>query len=326
MEILHIGKVENINRYLSDWKDSVKSYPLSSDIHEILSSSKNADYLIADAIASVPKELIEGLPNLKMIHSEGVAYNSFDIEKAKEKHIYVCNCKGMNSMAVAEQTILLMLGVIKDVVSGDEAVREGKQIEVKSGYMARGDLLELSDLKIGLIGFGDIAKDIAKLTYAFGAKTYYYSRHQATPEIEEEYHVQYLSLDELCKTCDMFSLHVPVTPQTTNMIDASFFDKIHEDSYIINTARGEVMDTGALVQAIRQGKIKRAGLDTLVGEPVQLDNYLLQQKDVLDKIVFTPHIGGISASSFKRGYQMIREDIERMENGQEPLRIVNAWK
>ena len=326
MKILHIGKEENINRYLPDWKTSVKSFPTSTSIEEILSSANDADYLIADAVAPITKELIEGMPNLKMIHSEGVAYNSFDVETAKERHVYVCNCKGMNAVAVAEQTVLLMLGVIKNVVSGDEAVRNGQQIQVKEGYMARGDLLELSDLKIGLIGFGDIAKAVAKMMQAFGAKTYYYSRHQADPEIEEKYDVEYLPLDKLCEICNMFSLHIPVTPETTHMIDSSFFEKIPDNSYIINTARGEVMDTQALVEAIQSGKIKMAGLDTLEGEPVKLDNYLLQQdKEVLDRILFSPHIGGITASSFKRGYQMIWNDIEKLEKGNKPDHVVNDW-
>lgn len=330
MKILHVGREENIKRYISDWQKNgyadIVSMPVSASVGEMIRKAEDAEYLIADAVAPVTEELINGLPQLKMIHSEGVAFNSFDIEAAAARRIYVCNCKGMNAMAVAEQTVLLMLGTLKNIRSGDIAVRSGHQISEKEGYMARGDLMELADMKIGLIGFGDIAKAVAKLMHAFGAETFYYSRHRASEETEKEYNVKYLPFDELCRSCMMFSIHVPVTAETVNKINREFFEKIPEGSYIVNTARGEVMDAEALVAALETGKVKAAGLDTLTDEPVRPDNFLLRQPDsIKDKLLFSPHIGGITASSFRRGYDMIRENIERMEHGEKPLRTVNSW-
>lgn len=329
MKILHLGKNGNIEKYLPspEYLDGIEivDLPITTTVEDILEKAKDAKYIVADAIASVPGELIRQMPNLRMIHSEGVAYNSFDICTAAETGVYVCNCKGMNAMAVAEQTLLLMLGVLRNVTAGDKAVRAGNQITMKEGYMHRGDLLELCDVKVGLVGFGDIAKCVAKLLKAFQVETFYYSRHRASKEIEEEYGVSYLPIDELCASCKMISIHVPVTPDTEGMVNEKFFSKMIPGSYLINTARGEIVDSQALVNAIQKKIIKGAGLDTVAGEPVKKDNILLKQpQEVLDRILFSPHIGGITASSFQRGYEMIWEDIFSVERGERPKRIVNG--
>lgn len=329
MKILHLGKLGNIERYLPspEYMDGIElvDLPITTSIENVLKQAGDAEYLVADAIASISGELIRQMPNLRMIHSEGVAYNSFDIHAAAERGVFVCNCKGMNAMAVAEQTLLLMLGVLRGVTEGDRAVRSGDQITVKEGYMRRGDLLELSDLKVGLIGFGDIAKCVAKLMKAFQTETYYFSRHRASREIEKEYGVSYLPLEELCASCDMISIHVPVTPDTEGMINEKFFAKMRPGSYLINTARGEIVDSQALADAIQKKIVRMAGLDTVAGEPVKKDNILLNQpREILDRILFSPHIGGITASSFRRGYEMIWEDIFAIERGQKPKRVVNG--
>lgn len=329
MKILHLGKKGNVEKYLPgpDYLEGTElvDLPITASEEEILEKAGDARYMIADAIAPVPGSLIRRMPQLKMIHSEGVAYNFFDIDAARECGVYVCNCKGMNAMAVAEQTLLLMLGVLRDVTGGDRAVREGRQIQVKEGYMARGDLYELSDFPVGLIGFGDIARCVAKLMQVFRVKTFYYSRHRADRKTEEEYGVSYLSLDELCASCKIFSIHVPVTSETKNMIGKSFFEKIPRGSYLINTARGEVVDSAALAEAIRAGIIEKAGLDTVAGEPVVADNILVSQPpEIASRILFSPHIGGITASSFRRGYEMVWEDIRAAERGEKPGHIVNG--
>lgn len=328
MKLLHIGKKGNVERYSKE-VDLAKhmeiiDLPAGLSEEEYLQQAREADFIIADAMAVVTGKMISQMPNLKLIHSEGVGFNFFDIQVAKERGIYVCNCKGMNDKAVAEQTILLMLGMLREVCTGNRAVCEGKQIQVKEGYMKRGDLLELADCKVGLIGFGDIAKALARQLKSLGAEIYYYKKTPLEPKIEDEYRISYLTLDELLKTCNMISLHVPVTNDTTNMVNDKFFEKMQTDSYLVNTARGELVDSKALIRALKSGKIKMAGLDTIAGEPVKLNNTLIEQpKEILDRIIFSPHIGGITASSFKRGYAMIWENINDICEGKKPKHIVN---
>ncbi len=328
MKILHIGKKGNIDRF-SNPHDIIKDIEivdcengLSDD--DYLKKGKDADFIIVDAMSMVSANLINQMPHLKMIHSEGVGYNFIDVDAARDKGVYVCNCKGMNAMAVAEQTILLMLGVLRDVATGDQSVRDATQIITKENYMKNANLFELADFKIGLIGFGDIAKSTAKLLNAFGADVCYYSRHQADSEVEEMYNVQYLALNELLGYCDFISLHLPVNDETRYSVNKEFFNQMKDGSYLINTARGELVNSKDLIEALKSGKIKMAGLDCIDNEPVKKDNILIKDESIKGKILFSPHIGGITASSFKRGYAMTWSDIKKVINRERPDHIVNG--
>ena len=330
LKILHIGKAGNLERY-ADEDSILRTMEVSEGAHgltdeEYLKIGGDADFIIADAISPVSGNLIEKMPNLKLIHSEGVAFNAIDLEAAKNRGIPVCNSGGMNASAVAEITILLMLGMIKDFVENDAAVRDGRQIEIKSGYMQRGDLAELSDCSVGLVGFGDIATETAKLLRAFGVKEIYYNkRYRLSKSEEETLQVQYLDMDELLGASDIVSLHIPLNESTKGMVDAKFFDSMKDGSYFVNTARGELVDDDALIQALRSGKLKMAGLDTLSFEPVERDHKLLNLPDEISrKIIFSPHIGGITASSIRRSYAYISQDIEAVMQGRIPGRIVGG--
>ncbi|MDO4617790.1 MAG: NAD(P)-dependent oxidoreductase [Lachnospiraceae bacterium] len=330
MKILHIGKNGNVERFSGKnaFADSVERAEavIGLSAEEYLQIAADADAIIVDAIGEVTGELIRNMPNLKIIHSEGVAYNKIDTDAARECGVYVCNSQGMNASAVAEQALLLMVGMLRDVAGGDRSVREGQQIEVKQGYMARGDLFELSDLTVGLIGFGDIARETAKLLKAYGVEQILYNkRTPLTAEEEDKFGVAYADMDTLLQESDLVSLHVPVNPATTGMADAAFFERMKDGSFFVNTARGELVDDGALIQALKSGKLRMAGLDTIDLEPVQKDHPLLQiPEEIGKKILFSPHIGGITTSSFKRSYAMIWEDIETALNGERPKRIVNG--
>lgn len=329
MKILHIGKAENMERYTPDVPAAktamVAEMPMGHTAQEYAAAMPDAEVIVADAIAEVPGVLMEKLPQLKMIHSEGVAFNRIDVAAASARGISVCNCAGMNASAVAEQTILLMEGMLKNVIVNDRAVREGRQITVKEDYMAQGSLKELADCRVGLVGFGDIGKCTARLLAAYGAEVYYYKRHRLAPEEELAANAMYLPLDELLELCDIVSLHLPVTEETTGMCDRTFFEKMRPGSYFVNTSRGELVDDEALAEALAGGRLAMAGLDTLDREPVQKDHPLLRQpREVLDRILFTPHIGGITASSFRRGYAMIWDNIGRLEEGRPLLRVIRG--
>jgi len=328
MKVLHIGKLGVMEKFSA--KDSLL-YSVErveaangTPVEEILKIGADADFIIADAMAKVPAELIEAMPNLKLIHSEGVGYNYFDVEAAKKRGIYVCNNIGMNAQAVAEMAVLLMNALVKDMINGDRAVREGRQIDVKEGYMKRGDLQELSELAVGLVGFGNIAQKTALLLKAFGVATIYYNkRTPVSPEEEAFYGVTYLPLNELLTSSDVVSLHVPVTPKTERMANEEFFASMKDGSYFINTSRGELVDDAALIHALKTGKVRMAGIDTLDNEPVRSDHPMINlPEDIASKIIFSPHIGGITAPSFRRGYQMIWDDIALVMEGKEPNHIV----
>ena len=328
MKVLHIGKAGNMEKYsagnaLYESMEKVDMY-MGLPTEDYLNAAADADFLVVDAVAEVSAELIRCMPNLKLIHSEGVAYNRIDVEAAHACGVYVCNSRGMNASAVAEQAILLMLGLLRNVCGGDHAVREARQITMKEGYMQRGDLYELADLSIGLVGFGDIARSLARLLKAFGVQSiYYYKRHRLSAEEEKAYGVTYLDLSQLLAQSDMVSIHIPVTPNTIGMCNDEFFAQMKSGSWFVNTARGEIVDDAALIRALESGKLAGIGLDTLSHEPVQPDHPLIRlETDIANKILFSPHVGGITASSFKRSYAMVWEDIQAVLDGKMPIRAV----
>lgn len=234
----------------------------SSSLDAVLAAAPDAAILFVDAITAVPAEWIKALPQLKMIHSEGVAYDKIDLAAARERGIYVCNNKGCNAGAVAEQAIMLMLMLLRHGRTGDLAVREGRQMEVKECYMQNG-IRELSACRVGLVGFGDIAKATAERLAPFGCEMVYYSKHRRDREEEERYGVTYLSLEELTASCDIVSLHCAVNDETRGMVDQTFLTRMRRDAYLINTARGDLVDNKALRQALLDGHLAGVGLEIL---------------------------------------------------------------
>ena len=327
MKILIIGEQERSEAYMPDLpivEEAETVYAeMGTDEAELLARAQDADVIFADAIAKVPGSLIRQMPNLKLIHSEGVGYNGIDVEAASERGIYVCNNRGMNAGAVAEQTVLLMLGLLRDVAAGHASVRQGRQIQVKQQKMVEG-ITELADCTVGLIGFGNIAKATAVRLKPFGCRVVYYNRHRKPEEEEARYGVEYVSLDRLARISDIVSIHVAVTPETKGMIGREFLSRMKETAYFINTSRGELVDNEAMKEALEKGRIAGAGFDTIAPEPTTADNPLVALKeDCPARVLYSPHIGGITKSSFRRFHLQMWQNAGRVWKGEKPVDIVN---
>lgn len=295
----------------------VRFYPLGASADEI-GADGDADVLVVDAMGSVEKELINVLPSLKLIQSEGVGYQGIDLEAAANRGVAVCNNPGINDTAVAEQAIMLMLSCLKNARNLDQAVRIGRQIETKKEYF--GKLKELSECTVGLIGFGKIARKTAQFLKSFGARVLYSNRTRYE-ELEREYSVSYADMDTLLGESDIVSLHLPANSRTAGIADASFFKKMKSGACFINTARGELVDNNALVDALLNGRLSMAGLDVIAPEPVMPDNPLLDKR-IEDKILFSPHIGGLSSATVSKLYQGVLKNIIRIQNSEEPINRV----
>lgn len=296
---------------------SVRFYPLGASADEI-GADGDADVLVVDAMGSVEKELIDVLPSLKLIQSEGVGYQGVDLEAAANRCVAVCNNPGINDTAVAEQAIMLMLSCLKNARNLDQAVRIGRQIETKKEYF--GKLKELSECTVGLIGFGKIARKTAQFLKPFGARVLYSNRTRYE-ELESEYSVSYADMDTLLGESDIVSLHLPANSRTAGIAYASFFNKMKSGACFINTARGELVDNNALVEALLNERLSMAGLDVIAPEPVMPDNPLLDKR-IEDKILFSPHIGGLSSATVSKLYQGVLKNIIRIQNSEEPINRV----
>lgn len=327
MKLLVIGSKARTEKYLPDLPitrevETVVVERGASD-DEILGLAADADFIMADAISPVSSRLIEGMPNLKLIHSEGVAYNAIDLDAARARGVFVCNNAGANAVGVAEQTILLMLACLRDAINADAAVRCGRQIQTKERMMLEG-IRELGDCRIGFIGFGAIAQETARHLAGWGCEMLYNKRHRLSKEDERALDVRFASVEDIASMCDIVSIHVPVTEETRGMVDAAFLARMKSDAILINTARGEIVDTEALAAALEAGTIAAAGLDTVTPEPVQLDNPLLNlSKQASRRIVLSPHIGGTTVGFFRRAHRTIWENIARVAAGEEPINVVS---
>lgn len=327
MKLLVIGDEKRVEKYLPsmDIVEQVEIIvaPRGVADEELLELAVDADFIMADAISPVSERLISAMPNLKLIHSEGVAFNRIDCAAAAQRGVPVCNNAGVNAGAVAEQAIMLMLGCLRDVIAGDDAVRAGRQIQKKERMMVEG-FRELGDCKVGFVGFGAIGQATAERLSGWGCEMVYNKRTPLSPEEEARLGVSYSSLDELLASCDIVSLHVPVTAETIGLVNAEFIAKMKKGSVLINTARGEIVDQPALKEAIVSGHIAAAGLDTLHPEPVRTDNPLLHMPAELEsRIVFSPHIGGVSEGMFYRAHRTVWQNIERVVEGKQPVNKVN---
>ena len=290
----------------------------------ILAAGGDAEVLFVDAITPVSGALMERMPRLRLVHSEGVAFDRIDLAAARDRGIYVCNNRGCNAGAVAEQAILLMLMLLRRALEGDRAVREGRQMEMKERCMVEG-ITELSACKVGLVGFGDIARAAAERLVPFGCELYYYTKHRRLPEEEKKYHVTYLPLEELAEKSDIVSLHCAVTEETRNLVDAALLRRMKPTAYLINTARGDLVDNEALRQALLEGRIAGAGLDTLSPEPVPAGHPLTAlPPEVQRKVVLAPHLGGITEASFRRAHAHMWRNVEHLAAGERPDNIVNG--
>ena len=323
MKVLMLTLPERIARY-SDPGDIPEDWELvymgaERGDEELLAAAGDADFIFADAVRPVSGELIRAMPKLKLIHSEGAGFNAIDVDAAKARGIPVCNCPGMNAGAVAEQAVLLMLSVLRKAHVAHKAVCEGRQLEFKLAFSQEG-IPELGDKTVGFVGFGAIARQTARLLKAFGCTMYYYDIFPARPEVEAECGVKRLSLDEIYAMSDIVSLHVPVTPETTGMINERAIAKMRPGVIIINTARGDIVCQEDLAAAVAEGKVGGIGLDVYSPEPVRPDNPLLHiPQEAMDRVIFSPHIGGITTKAFTTAHRHIWKNLRGVAAGQEPM-------
>ena len=284
----------------------------------------DAQVIFSDAITDVGEDIMERLPGLKLIHSEGVGFNRIDLEAARRRGIYVCNNKGCNAASVAEHTVMLMLMALRHGVTGDRAVREGRQIQMKERIMVS-SAPELGEQTVGLVGFGDIAQATARRLAPFGCNLFYYSLHRRAPEVEAGFGVSYLPLEELAARCSILSLHCAVNDQTRGMVDAGLLSRVRPGTILVNTARGDLMDNLAVREALISGRLGGAAFDTLAPEPTPADHPLVDlPPEVRDRVIYSPHLGGITGGSFRRGHLHMWTNVKRLLGGERPDCVVNG--
>ena len=227
---------------------------------------------------TIDRDALAAADRLRVIARYGVGVDAVDLEAAKEKGIIVTNTPGANSSSVAELTVGLMISLMRNIPTAAQATNSGKWPRMRG--------LSLDGKIVGLVGFGAIGKHVAQRLSGFGCRVVAFDP-VATEEQAAALDVELLSLEEVIENADLLSLHCPVTKQTRAMVDAVFLEKMKPGSYLINTARGELVDEEALTTALQSGKLRGAALDVFSKQPPEADNPLLG----LPQVLATPHMG-----------------------------------
>lgn len=285
-------------------------------------AATGAQAVLIDPMLPLTGETIGKMPGLKIIQSFGVGYNQIDLQAAAAAGIYVCNNAGVNAAAVAEQTVLLMLAVLRSYHEAEAMTYAARQGEYKGRCFAQG-LKELGECKVGLVGLGAIGKEAAARLAPFGCQVCYHKPHRL-PE-PNPWNVTYAELDELLATCDIVSLHLPVQPETVHIMNAETIGRMKPGAILINTSRGELVDQEAVCGALESGALGGFGADTLAPEPVQPDNPIISLPEELrNRVALSPHIGGITAGTFHRSYRSAIANMKKALEGARPDHVVNG--
>ncbi|WP_290197496.1 2-hydroxyacid dehydrogenase [Zwartia vadi] len=259
------------------------AFAQSNQSSEHLELVKDAEVIMA-AGTFVTAEIIAQAPRLKLIQKWGIGVDKIDLEAARRAGVTVAITAGATSIPVSEHTLMLILATSRRLPLAHRSLQEGKWIAAELRTVCS----KLDGKTVGLFGFGNIARYVAKRLSGFDVNLIYHSRTRLDPALEQHYNVRYVDFDTLLKESDILSLHAPLTPQTKHLFNAETFKKMKRGAMLINTARGELIDEHALVEALLKGQLSSAGLDTFEGEPPRADHPLLH----MDQVVATPHAAG----------------------------------
>jgi phosphoglycerate dehydrogenase-like enzyme len=288
--------------------------PPSASAAEIAGAIREAEYLTGFP-RFLPDDAYAAATRLKLLQVLSAGYDYVNIEGARKARIPICANGGANSVAVAEHAILLMLAVYRKLVTFHQNVVGGRWHQ---GIPRTVDIYELEGKTVGLVGLGNIGRQVARRVKAFAAQVIYYDAVRLRPQEEEKLEVQYVALDTLLETADIVSLHVPLNESTRHMIDARALGRLKPTAIVINTCRGEVIEERALLEALQAGRILGAGLDTQAQEPPDPTNPLLR----LPNVTLTPHSAGPTVDSFGKRFQNGYANIERVARGQAPWWVI----
>lgn len=251
---------------------------------ELLRVIKDADYFIGFGEWKIDAAVIATAPKLKFIQKWGIGVDKYDQGALREAGIPLAITAGVNSVAVAEHALALMLAACRRIALLDRTTRAGKFLKTE----LRMSSFELCQKTIGIIGLGNIGKRVAKRVLAFEPKEVLYHDIARQEETERELGVRPVARDELLQSADIITLHVPLDASTRNMIGAREFGLMKKTALIVNTCRGGVVNESALFEALRDQRILGAGIDVFEKEPTIADNPLF----TLENIVVTPHAAG----------------------------------
>ncbi len=272
---------------------------------ELYETVKDLDVIITNKV-KIDKTLLDRAEKLKMVAITATGYNNVDLEYAKEKGVSIYNVAGYSTKSVSQHTLAMALSLICRFGQMDRYVKSGEYSRSHNMTKLGDPIRQLDSMQWGIIGMGDIGKEVARLAEAFGAEIKYHSPNNSSDKYER------LELDELLKTSDVISIHCPLTGETENLIDYDKFKIMKKDSIIINVARGGIINEEDLKRAISEDLIFAAGLDVFENEPIKEDSPLFDIDT--DRILMTPHTAWSSVEARTKLIDEVYLNVESFLN------------
>jgi D-3-phosphoglycerate dehydrogenase len=296
--------------YAEAGMDGLKEYQGSAD--EIVALAGTAAIVVTQ-LAPFSAGIMDQLPNLRMIAVSRGGPVNIDMAAARERKILVVNTPGRNASAVAEFTIGAILAETRLITRGHESLRRGEW----RGELYRADLVgeELSEMTVGVIGYGHVGTKVVRILKAFGCKVLVHDPYVQLSVDDIKDGVEHVSFERILSESDIVTVHARVTEETRGFIGAEQFAGMKKGAYFVNTARGPLVDYTALTEALKSRHLRGAAIETFGIEPVPMDWELLQ----LDNVTLTPHIAGASMKTIKHAAEAAAEEVRRFLAGEQPL-------
>lgn len=287
---------------------------------DLIAAMADCDVLVPTVTDQIDAEMIAAAPErLKLLASFGAGVDHIDLAAARARKILVTNTPGVFTEDTADMTMALILSVPRRLAEGEKLMRSGKW----EGWKPSGMLGHcIGGKTLGIIGMGRIGQAVARRASGFGLSIVYHNRRQLPATVEESLNVSYIpELDDLIRTCDIITIHCPRTPETHELINADRIAMMKPSANFINTARGDLVDENALIEALQQGGIAGAGLDVYAREPA-VDKRLLTLKNV----VLLPHMGSATFEGREASGERVIANIRVWADGHRPPdQVLEGW-
>jgi len=282
----------------------------------IIEKAAKVDALATLLSDKIDAEVFNAAPNLKIVAQMAVGFDNIDVTEATKRGIYVTNTPGVLTETTADFAWALLMAIARRVVEADKYVRTGKWKVGWHSMMMQGR--DIYGATIGIVGLGRIGCAIAKRAQGFDMKVLYYDVIRR-PDFEKEYNIQFTQVDMLFQKADFITINVPLTKETYHLVDEKKLKMMKKTAYLINNARGPIVDEKALYKALKGGWIAGAALDVFEQEPTLVQNPLLK----LDNLVVAPHISSSSYETRSRMAEMVAQNLVAFFEGKTPPNLVN---
>ena len=283
----------------------------------IIEKAAKVDALATLLSDEIDAEVYTAAPKLRIVAQMAVGFDNIDLAEATKRGIYVTNTPGVLTETTADFAWALLMAVARRVAEADKYVRTGQWKVGWHPMMLQGR--DLYGATLGIVGLGRIGCAIAKRAKGFDMKVLYNDVIRR-PDFEKEYSIQFVDTDYLFKNADFITINVPLMKETHHLVDEKKLKNMKKTAYIINNARGPVVDEKALYKALKEGWIAGAGLDVFEQEPTPIDNPLLK----LDNLVVAPHISSASYETRSKMAEMVADNLVAFFEGKTPPNLVNT--